>query len=151
MCIAPYLFSEKPPPCGCRHCWSNHIKYCVYCCVFSSSNLCLIGLSHPFWPLSCRSTLLRGSIHNPKFCVITTIYPNLPVHTFAFCLLCFGFLHFQQLVYITISFFFFSFFFKITIYPNLQYTHLPFTFFVLVSSLPACICPFPFFFFSTSK
>jgi hypothetical protein len=35
MCIVSPFISEKPPPRGCRHCWPNHVKYCVCCRVFS--------------------------------------------------------------------------------------------------------------------
>ena len=57
--FSPHLSSEKPPPCGCRHCWLNHVKYCVYCRVFSPSSLCLIGLSHSIGLLSCPISLLK--------------------------------------------------------------------------------------------
>ena len=56
--ISPFI-SEKPPPRGCRHCWLNHVKYCVYCRVFSFSNLYLIGLSHSIGLLSCPISLLK--------------------------------------------------------------------------------------------
>ena len=59
--FSPFI-SERPPPRGCRHCWPNHVKYCVYCRVFSLSNLCLIGLSHSIRLLSCPISLLRGCI-----------------------------------------------------------------------------------------
>ena len=49
VCISPHLFSEKPPPRGCRHCWPNHVKYCLDGCVFSP-----------------QISLFRGSILNPK-------------------------------------------------------------------------------------
>ena len=67
VCISPHSFSEKPPPRGCRHCWPNHVKYCVHCCVFSPPSLCLVGLSHRIGPLSCRSSPLRGFVRNPNF------------------------------------------------------------------------------------
>ena len=56
--ISPFI-SEKPPPRGCRHCWANHVNYCVYCRVFSFSNLYLIGLSHSIGLLSCPISLLK--------------------------------------------------------------------------------------------
>ena len=59
ICICYPFISEKPPPRGCRHCWPNHVKYCVYCRAFSPSNLCLIELSHPIGLPSCPNTLLK--------------------------------------------------------------------------------------------
>ena len=59
ICICFPFISEKPPPRGCRHCWPNHVKYCVYCRAFSSSNLCLIGLSHPIGLPSRPNSLLK--------------------------------------------------------------------------------------------
>ena len=56
--ISPFI-SEKPSPRGCRHCWPNHVNYCVYCRVFSFSNLYLIGLSHSIGLLSCPISLLK--------------------------------------------------------------------------------------------
>jgi hypothetical protein len=59
ICISPHLFSEKPSPCECRHCWPNHVKYYVYCRVFSPSSLCLVGLSHSIGLPSCPKSLLK--------------------------------------------------------------------------------------------
>ena len=59
ICISPHLFSEKPPPRGCRYCWPNHVKYCVYCRVFSPSSLCLVGLSHSIGLPLCPNSLLK--------------------------------------------------------------------------------------------
>jgi hypothetical protein len=56
--FSPFI-SEKPPPRGCRHCWPNHVKYCVYCRVFSPSSLCLVGLSHSIGLPSCPNSLLK--------------------------------------------------------------------------------------------
>jgi hypothetical protein len=80
VCISPHSFSEKPSPRGCRHCWSNYVKYYVHCCVFSPLSLCLVKLSHPIGPPSCRTSLLSGSVHNPKFFVITPT--NIKHHSF---------------------------------------------------------------------
>ena len=65
ICIFSPFISKKPPPRGCRHCWPNHVKYCIYCRAFSPSNLCLIGLSHPIRLPSCPNSLLRGSVLIP--------------------------------------------------------------------------------------
>ena len=78
--FSPHSISEKPSPRGYRHCWPNHVKYCVYCCVFSPSNLYLVGLSHPIGPLSCQSLLLRGSVRNSKFCVVTITFRKITTH-----------------------------------------------------------------------
>jgi hypothetical protein len=76
ICILSPFISEKPPSRGCRHCWPNHVKYCVYCRHFSPSNLCLIGLSHPIGLPSCPNSLLK------RFCtypfatrVFLTLHP----------------------------------------------------------------------------
>jgi hypothetical protein len=59
ICICSPFISEKPPPRGCRHCWPNHVKYCVCYNAFSLSNLRLIGLSHPIGLPSCPNSLLK--------------------------------------------------------------------------------------------
>jgi hypothetical protein len=59
VCICSPFISEKPPPRGCRHCWPNHVKYCVCYNAFSPSNLRLIGLSHPIGLPSCPNPLLK--------------------------------------------------------------------------------------------
>uniref|UniRef100_A0A2N9IRB3 Major facilitator superfamily (MFS) profile domain-containing protein n=1 Tax=Fagus sylvatica TaxID=28930 RepID=A0A2N9IRB3_FAGSY len=46
-------------PASPRHCWPNHVKYCVCYNAFSLSNLRLIGLSHPIGLPSCPNSLLK--------------------------------------------------------------------------------------------
>jgi hypothetical protein len=71
VCISPIYLVRNPLPVNVgivSRTTSNIVFVVVF---FSPSSLCLIGLSHPIRPPSCRSSLLRGSVCNPKFCVVT--------------------------------------------------------------------------------